>query len=114
MYIFFIKKCMLIFKIIWFLKVFVDFWYFLYRKNHLDFINCIDLTTNILYNNYYDENLIFTSPIEQKINRIENYKNIKHDAFLYYDLDKIQFGLPVNENVLKKTIYNLNNLKGSW
>ncbi len=73
-----------------------------------DFRRCKNYLTNIIYNNYYDLNNVFISPIQREI-RDNNY-DICYNSEDYYDNNtKILIGDSVNRQEFLEVIHRVNN-----
>ncbi len=80
--------------------------YIFEKNNIIDYNNCINILKNLLYNNYYDEEVNITSPVEQtcKILNIDYDSNkfkIKNTEY------KIMYGMSVDKKELQKTLINI-------
>ena len=76
------------------------------KNNTIDYNNCVNILKNLLYNNYYDQELVFTSPAEQtckllNINYNKNKFRIKNNEY------RIMYGMSVDKKELKKTLINI-------
>lgn len=80
----------------------------------IDINNCCEIIKNLLYNNYYDEELNFTSPVNHLLKT--NANSNPHNFILFNDnndkstLEKLLFGMPVEKKefneVMRKIKYN--------
>lgn len=72
--------------------------YLINKDNSNDINNCKNIITNLLYNNYYDSNINYLSPLEQTIKKFND--NINYNAFFYNDeeiTNRLLFGMPVDK-----------------
>lgn len=60
--------------------------------------NCQDIIVNLLYNNYYDNNLSYVSPLEQTIRKLN--VGLEYTETFYNNKEietRILFGMPIEK-----------------
>ena len=80
--------------------------YIFAKNNIIDYNNCVNILSNLLYNNYYNEAASFTSPAEQTCKLLNI--NYEENQFKNNNIDyRIMLGLPVENEEFKKILRNI-------
>lgn len=60
--------------------------------------NCQDIIINLLYNNYYDNDINYISPLEQTIRKLKLYLEYTLDFYDDKEIEtRILFGMPIEK-----------------